>query len=233
VFIDKDGFMFDYMLNLLRGYPEPQFLLELQSSTLASDLKYFCLSNWVQWDNSSTSLSIRDYQVLKDVPQCNMLAKTLKQWLGKRKIGKLLFRASAPSFEPADFHAKCDFAAMTVLLAKSVNGCVFGGFAASSWIGAGVWTNAPDCFIFSLHNTHNIAPIMFRCTVAENALCCNPGYGPIFGRGHDMYLQPSMTAGFNFNSYGPDTTGRGALLFAGSTPVQLSMFEVFEVTLYK
>ncbi len=41
IFLDKDGDSFEWVLNLLRGYPMPQSLTEQQMVSLQHDLQYF------------------------------------------------------------------------------------------------------------------------------------------------------------------------------------------------
>ncbi len=43
IFLDKGGYSFEWVLNLLCGYPMPQSLTEQQMRTLQHDLQYFGL----------------------------------------------------------------------------------------------------------------------------------------------------------------------------------------------
>ena len=62
------------------------------------------------------------------------------------------------------------------------------------------WRSSSSNYIFSLRNKNNLSP--FRSAVYRNsqyAIYTNPGYGPTFGYGFDLYI--ANNADKNKNSY--------------------------------
>ena len=56
------------------------------------------------------------------------------EWLGTDKLDlELLYRGSENGFEAPLFHQKCDNKGSTLVLIKSENGNLFGGFTTKSW----------------------------------------------------------------------------------------------------
>ena len=56
----------------------------------------------------------------------------LKEWLGDYKW-KLLYRASEHGYTAKSFHECCDDQGPTLVLIKSSEGCIFGGYTTQSW----------------------------------------------------------------------------------------------------
>ena len=46
---------------------------------------------------------------------------------------ELIYRASRDNFEGSKFHSKCDKKPNTLVIIKSINGNVFGGFTKQNW----------------------------------------------------------------------------------------------------
>ena len=67
----------------------------------------------------------------------------------------LVYRASQDGFEASQFHSKCDDKPNTLIIVKSVNGNIFGGYTKQSWSGHGTYKADPKSFIFSLINKEN------------------------------------------------------------------------------
>jgi hypothetical protein len=65
----------------------------------------------------------------------------------------------------------------------------------------GSWTSAPGSFIFSLRNNDDLAPFKAPLRYENDgwAIYRYSGYGPIFGRGWDLYI--ANNAGSNTASY--------------------------------
>jgi hypothetical protein len=146
----------------------------------------------------------------------------------------LLYRASQDGFEAARFHSKCDNKPNTLIIIKTENGNIFGGYTEQSWSGHGAYKADQKSFIFSLINKIN-KPLKIKWS-KNNGIFCNQIYGPTFGGGHDIYItDKSNTNSSNHSnlchSYThPDYThgsNEAQSLLAGSYN-----FKVFEIEVY-
>jgi len=63
---------------------------------------------------------------------------------------KLLYRASRDGWEAKDFHDKCDGKGGTVVVVKSDEGYVFGGYTDVSWTSGLGFRSSSESFLFSL-----------------------------------------------------------------------------------
>jgi len=96
---------------------------------------------------------------------------------------QLIYRASQDGFEASHFHKKCDNKPNTLVVIKSTEGNVFGGYTEQSWSSPSkieltrIDTNA---FIFSFINKKN-TPIKFKCSQNKVAIYCCHSFGPSFG----------------------------------------------------
>lgn len=63
---------------------------------------------------------------------------TLKRWLGKYREWKLIYRASECGYSAEAFHSYCDDQGPTVIVIKSTDGWIFGGYTTQSWKGKGI-----------------------------------------------------------------------------------------------
>jgi hypothetical protein len=92
----------------------------------------------------------------------------------------LIYRASQDGFEAANFHSECDNKPNTLVIIKSENGNIFGGYTEQSWnAGRDRFKADPKSFIFSLINNEN-KPLKIK--VSKNG-CIGRSifWGPIFG----------------------------------------------------
>ncbi len=112
------------------------------------------------------------------------------------KYWNLLYRGSRDGFESYKFHEKCDNISNTLVIIKSENGNVFGGYTEQSWSGH-QFKFDPHAFIFSLINENN-RPLKLNCS-RNKAICCDNKYGPIFG-GTDCGCNPCDFAIFDLSN---------------------------------
>jgi vacuolar-type H+-ATPase subunit H len=104
----------------------------------------------------------------------------------------LIYRASQNGFEAADFHSKCDNKPNTLVVIKSENGNIFGGYTEKSWC-SNYWYNVDENgFIFSLINKTKI-PLKIKFLEKKTAIYCSPDDGPRFGFGDDDPLGSNFT----------------------------------------
>jgi hypothetical protein len=91
----------------------------------------------------------------------------------------VLVRYIKDGFEAASFHAKCDSKPNTLIIIKSTNDNVFGGYTEKTWNHTGGFKADPNSFIFSLINKLNK---LIKMKWSKNySICCNSSNGPTFG----------------------------------------------------
>jgi len=73
-----------------------------------------------------------------------------------------------------------------LIIIKSTNGYVFGGYTEQSWNITGTYKSDPNSFIFSFINKLN-EPIKIKQN-QNNGIYCGSNYGPTFGAGHDLHI---------------------------------------------
>ena len=138
---------------------------------------------------------------------------------------KLLYRATRDGFGAAQFHAKCDNNLKTLVVIKSTNGYIFGGYTQLDWSGK-TFKNDPNAFLFSLVNASN-SPRKINRTNYPNSIFCKPTFGPTFGSGHDLYIcnnsNTSNGSYSNPNCYSVPSE----VFFAGSYNFLTTEIEVF------
>jgi len=146
----------------------------------------------------------------------------------------LIYRASRDGFEAAKFHSKCDNKPNTLIIIKSTNGYVFGGYTEQSWNITGTYKSDPNSFIFSFINKLN-EPIKIKQN-QNNGIYCGSNYGPTFGAGHDLHIADKSninTASYSNlgNSYTHPNyifgSNEARSFLAGSFNFQVSEIEVY------
>ena len=63
----------------------------------------------------------------------------LREWIGNDYEWKLLYRASEHEYTAKSFHEYCDNKGPTLIVIKSSNGCVFGGYTTELWSGNSIY----------------------------------------------------------------------------------------------
>ena len=183
----------------------------------------------------------------------------LKQWLQKPNYSfenmnltniSLLYRGSRDGFKSSDFHRLCDNQGETLVIIKSTDNYIFGGYTSISWNSTkwngkcGSDNNARRKgngleFIFTLKNPHNIPPSKFniqKCWL-DHSICCDINLGPIFGC-NDIRIENNCNIksnSFGYYDFKPgeycfdDTTGKKRMLFTGSSTYKVEEIEVFKI----
>jgi len=157
------------------------------------------------------------------------------EWIGKPSaILNLLYIATADEYTATEFHNKCDNKGPTVLLVKSMEGYVFGGYAAHSWDSSGKYINCSSSFLFTLTNPSKIPPTKYSVTYdgAANALRCLGNCGPIFGGGYDLFIGDQSKGYVSYSefpfSYG-ESKDAGFHITRKKRDFQISHIEVYSV----
>jgi len=146
----------------------------------------------------------------------------------------LIYRASNDGFEAINFHSKCDNKQNTLVIIKSTNGNVFGGYTEQTWNSIDGYKADPNSFIFSLINKDN-KPIKIKWS-QNKGICCDDIHGPSFGGGCDLRIADKSNSNTNSRSnlghsyihpdYAYGSTEAKSFL-AGSYNFQVSEIEVF------
>lgn len=86
-------------------------------------------------------------QILKSVEEIDLI----KEWTNKNYlVTELIFRASKDGFTASSFHSKVNDKGPTIILIKSKNGNVFGGYTGVSWTSSGQYCSDSNTFLFSV-----------------------------------------------------------------------------------
>lgn len=165
------------------------------------------------------------------------------QWLGEKRVGNLLYRATYGGMDPASFHRYCDERGPTLVLVLAKGGWVFGGYAgvSSSWQSSrerncGRLVPCPDAFVFSVVGPYGTM-VKFDLTRPElGMVLCSSLYGPTFKGAFYMvswYPEcPRLSCRCTIGEDGGlfrDVLRKGADSFTGGliTPVEIEVFRVF------
>ena len=175
-----------------------------------------------------------------------VLSQKLEELLKKKDLNgrkwSLLYRGSCDGFRASDFHSRCDYKAKTLTIVKSTNGNIFGGFTSAQWKSTHSWQVDKNAFIFSLVNKEN-RPLIFEHSSNDTySICSYEDYGPIFGRGNDIFISDYSNTDTNtetnsFSNLGatythpeyPYESERAKTLLAGTHYFQVQEIEVFQL----
>ena len=105
----------------------------------------------------------------------------------------LIYRASQDGFEASQFHDKCDDKQNTLIIIKSTNGNIFGGYTEQSWSGNDFKVDL-NAFLFSLINKDN-KPLKMKCIKPDLAIRCSNYIGPNFGN-YDLEISSESNLKF-------------------------------------
>lgn len=152
-------------------------------------------------------------------------------WPQSREF-KLIYRATRDGFSSTNFHHKCDSIPNTLMLVRSENGSVFGGYTVQTWSPSGSWKNDPQAFIFSFKGPNsNLTKI--RVTKAQYAI--NPQLDRIahFGLNGDLFIANNCNLNMNSfaqlnDSYALNVSDSQKYL-TGETHFKVVEIEVFQV----
>ena len=114
-----------------------------------------------------------------DIDKQNIIIKWIKEKINKTSIKfELIFKMSEYGPDPLNFHKTCDNKGPTLVLVKTKNNKIFGGFTPLNWKNSGryICDNSNQTFIFSLN-------LMKKYDMINNkrAIFCD-SRGPCFGR---------------------------------------------------
>jgi hypothetical protein len=145
----------------------------------------------------------------------------------------LIYRASQDGFESVNFHLKCDNKQNTLVIIKSTNGNIFGGYTEQSWGGNDIDPYNLNSFIFSLINTLD-KPIKIKWSKGKQ-ISCDINLGPAFGSVDIHIGKKSNSNDYNYAELGSSYTHpdyaynsiKAKSFLAGANSFQVSEIEVF------
>ena len=174
------------------------------------------LKNFIK---SSIIKTQEEYNLIK-----NKLLSKRKSQICKNINYKLLYKASKDSDKVNIFHQKCDNKKNTLILIETDKGNKFGGFTTQTWEG-NINKKDESAFLFSLDKLK-----IYDIIEDQNAISCNPNYGPIFCEYQififDNFFQQGGRTGkasLNYNTQEDFELNDGIMVF------KIKKLEVFEI----
>jgi len=183
-------------------------------------------------NKQSTLTSINES--LLSIEQFSNLLK-LCQLDSKNLEWTLVYKATRDGFGAIDFHSKCNSKSNTLVVVKSTNGNIFGGYTQQNWSGDDGFKSDANAFLFSLNNKHEMQ-FKLKCMQADCAVYVKQGYSACFGR-LDLCLRDNSNKNFissseTGNCYALTPTNTSSSL-ASTQNFQTVEIEVFTSTFRK
>ena len=155
--------------------------------------------------------------------------KVIRRWLREDGSGgdlKLLYRSSRDGCSGISFHSKCNNKSRTLVIIQTTGGEIIGGYTNTPWEGRFGYRPASKAFLFALNGDGPPCKMRLKNMHDECAICDNGNYGPIFGGGHDLYVNGSLVTLKIGHSYDHVSFGR----LRESTEYNIREMEVFQVS---
>lgn len=243
IFIDRDGDLFEYILQYLRTDKIPiDINHDLLRQDLITEAQFYNLDSLVNLLNRPQS---KDKPISK--PSNNLYMETkilsLKDQIELNKLGEcenqqwqLIYRASRDGYTAQAFHQFCDGCFPTMCVIRSTNDCIFGGFTSIPW--SSTSADKPDAvaFLFTLKNPLGVKPTKYpiQPRAVNFAISYCEKHGPIFGSsqygGIDLLLQSPFNLANNrlgFPHSYQDKTKIGRSIFTGTGTFACDDLEIF------
>ena len=128
------------------------------------------------------------------------LEELLKQKDLNGRKWSFLYRRSRDGFGASDFHSHCDNKPNTLIIVKSENGNIFGGFSSVQWKPTTLWQEDKSAFIFSIVNNEN-RPLLFIDSKNKYSIFSSMLNGPIFCIADKICICIYNSSNTNTNSY--------------------------------
>jgi hypothetical protein len=229
IFIDRDGVLFNYILQYLRTGQlniDPNDLLLRQD--LIKEAEFYTIAGLVRRLKMNDRIPQQPkLEKIKLYSDTKILTPKYQEQLNKlfgsdHQQWQLIYRASRDGFTAKLFHQFCDGCSPTMSVVQSKNGYIFGAYTTVAWTSSNEDKADASAFLFTLTNPHGIKPTKYPVSdrSIRFAVSHRPTNGPTFGStnngGSDIYLQNPFTAvgsRFFFPRTYEDTTGRGWATF--------------------
>ena len=185
------------------------------------------------WGKIQKFKTLFDSVILMESKREDEFLKKIYEWSGYKRM-ELLYRGTKDGVMAENFHKKCDNQGPTICLYKNNKGNIFGGYASISWENSGNGKPAPDSFLFTLTNIHNIEPTKFIKSNKKNGVYHYYSEGPVFGD-NDIYIDDDFRK--RSTSYFPgcyiDILGKGKSIFTGDLDNNKSVLLINEIEVFK
>ena len=110
----------------------------------------------------------------------------------------LLFSSKENGDNSKNFHKFCDGLSPTLILIRSKENKIFGGFTTTEWDSFSGYKKDSNAFLFSIDEKK-----MVKTNDEKYSIYCNIELGPVFGSGHDLYVSSEfLTNDYSFNNTG-------------------------------
>ncbi|KAJ5072871.1 hypothetical protein M0811_09317 [Anaeramoeba ignava] len=143
-----------------------------------------------------------DSEIIKDIEY----VKKLQEWINdndffsKMKKG---FSAKRDGFNSKNWHSKVDWKGKTLVIIKTKDNFIFGGFTQVGFNGNTGNINDSNAFIFSLRNDKgDRIPAKFTIKLPQCAIYSSLDRGPFFGKGNDFWLDSDLQPGYSDFGWG-------------------------------
>ncbi|KAJ5076743.1 e3 ubiquitin-protein ligase trim56-like [Anaeramoeba ignava] len=179
------------------------------------------LKQFIQKENRNLLIFKSRFRLDSEIIQEKKHFKKLKEWINDNEFFSKMkkgYSAKRDGFDCKKWHETCDDKGKTLVIIKTKDNFIFGGFTSvgftddkSKW--NEVWRKYktgyivdPNPFIFSLRNDkNNREPEKFSVKQGDEVFAIYYGldYGPIFGGGWDWHLNSNLQSGNSHfgNSY--------------------------------
>lgn len=143
--VKQDGFM-----------PRELYIWALEYNASPDSFKYEDIPHFKHRAKSFMGTS------LLNSAMCQTLFKFLAQGNqnSSKKTWEIIYKASKDGWTSVNFHQKCDNQGETIVVIKSTNGYIFGGYSPQSWTSVGAYTSDSKAFLFSLVNSKGYSPTL-------------------------------------------------------------------------
>jgi len=160
--------------------------------------------------------------------------KELLKFVGG-KVGKwkMCLKGTKDGFSASTFRSLCSSKGPTIIVIKSSNGNIFGGYANVPWSTNGSYQFDNKCFLFSAKSTSGSKMIKLDNNGPHHSnqySIYNGGtYGATFGGGHDLYLCDNCnTTNSSYSNLGHSYSCPG--LTYGTTQIQSYLAGTYNFT---
>jgi len=144
-----------------------------------------------------------------------------------KRVGKFpIYVASMDGDSYTDFHDKCNGKGPIVVIVETTTGNVFGGYTSVSWSGSSRYKRAPTSFLFQLRP--RFSHFALRNSDDRTATFHHANYGPVFGRGHDLYIGSGALSNSHSYVHGDTYKANGNTLNDGTRNFQVKDYVVFQ-----
>ncbi|KAJ5066792.1 pep-cterm sorting domain-containing protein [Anaeramoeba ignava] len=138
-----------------------------------------------------------DSEIIKDIEYVNKLQEWINDndFFSKMKKG---FSAKRDGFDSQNWHKAVDGKGKTLVIIKTKDNFIFGGFTQVGFNGNTRNINDSNAFIFSLRNDKgDRIPAKFTYNGKVRAIYSYLSYGPVFGNGADFGINSDLQTGWS------------------------------------